>query len=112
MRCQALALASLLAALPGGAALADRHCSPAIDGYFAARQIALADPGACESDLAAMEAPLASAVEWAQICGCADLEGRLRALAERPGESCPARLEAILGADEEIRKSLERCYSP
>jgi hypothetical protein len=104
-----LALAALVAALAGPAA-ADRHCLPAADGYFAARQQVLErDGAACASVADRARAELAEADAAARICGCVGLIDRLRDLGA-PAGSCEHFAARLLASEDRVNETLRACH--
>ena len=106
----AMAAGCLLWAAP---AAADRHCFPALDGYFDARH-ALLDSGAdCLSGLPPAIADLRAAEADAALCGCAPLLeflSDLRAEAEAEAAAdCPAASADILAAGARARSIVAAC---
>lgn len=92
------------------AALADRHCFPASEDYYMARQVLLAEdagPDAVPDALARLEA----AAGAARDCGCADLRAVLEdVLHEARGAAPDARATAILSAEEIVDAAVARCH--
>lgn len=102
-------VAALLLAAP---AAADRHCFPALDGYFAARQ-QLLEGESCAPALAAAKAALEDAVANARICGCAALVELMEALrSELSGQerACEAAAAVVLDSEERAKDVVRLCH--
>lgn len=104
------AAALLLAPLP---ALADRHCYPALDSYFAARAAAIDPDRACAEAWAGAAEALGYATTNAQICGCAPLIAGLEGLGDALPEgdlSCDDALARIRDAADAIKDHVTACH--
>jgi len=103
----------LIAGLSAGAVLADRHCYPAQDAYFAARLDLLANGAVCETQIEAASATLRSALFEAEICGCDALILHFRDLVE-VGEDgtrdCNDRASTLLNAEAATKAVVLSCH--
>jgi len=108
---RATAALALLTALPG-AAHADRHCLPVLDGYYAARLDLEAEATTCETRRAHARDTLEAAGTDAQICGCAALTEALEELITIAGDdnmACGEAVTALLDAEARMDETVRDC---
>ena len=106
-----LSFSSFLFSMAPG--LADRHCFPAQDAYFAARYLLQEGGEKCEPALDAARDELDAAIDQAGICGCTDLIAnleQLRRIAGNHKQSCEDRSEALLDAKAQIEGTVRDCH--
>ncbi len=101
-----------LAAVPGGL-WADRHCYPALDSYFFARQALQSDTPSCALRLERAAAQLDEARFGAELCGCsvyAGLLARLADVARDEALACADASAAVLDARAEAEAAVAACH--
>jgi hypothetical protein len=93
-------------------AVADRHCYPALDEYFAARQALLDEALACETGLVEAYANLDAAVELAQICGCTPLVTLIQELrdSEAADIACSTIRDRVFHAETAVKDAVHDCH--
>lgn len=94
-------------------AFADRHCFPALDSYFAARQNIIST---AENDTGALllaTENIAAALKEADICGCEVLKRRLSELVDilsNTNTTHESLRQKVLGGEATISAALKRCH--
>lgn len=94
-------------------AFADRHCFPALDSYYAARQNIISP---AENDAGALllaTENIAAALNEAELCGCEVLQRRLGGLVDslkKTNTTNDSVRQQVLDAEVGIFAALEQCH--